>query len=113
MIKLLQSLLRGAFMRVEALFNRAFGDRLNPFYQLGAIAFLLFWIVAGSGLYLYVFFETGVADLEIPELVLQNDGHVVGILVEQALADADAGRAGDEGDEEVVFTGQAGLGNFG
>ena len=62
MIKLLQSLLRGAFMRVEALFNRAFGDRLNPFYQLGAIAFLLFWIVAGSGLYLYVFFETGVAD---------------------------------------------------
>jgi CDP-4-dehydro-6-deoxyglucose reductase, E3 len=62
MIKLLQSLLRAAFMRVEALFNRAFGDRLNPLYQLGAIAFCLFWVVAGSGLYLYAFFETGVAD---------------------------------------------------
>ena len=62
MIKLLQRLLQAAFMRVEALFNRAFGDRLNPFYQLGAIAFLLFWIVAASGLYLYVFFKTGVAD---------------------------------------------------
>jgi hypothetical protein len=52
MIMLRQSLLRGAFMRVEALFNRAFGDRLNPFYQLGAIAFFLFWVVAGRGLYL-------------------------------------------------------------
>ena len=62
MIEPLQRLLQAAFMRVEALFNRAFGDRLNPFYQLGAIAFLLFWIVAASGLYLYVFFKTGVAD---------------------------------------------------
>ncbi len=62
MIKLLQRLLQAAFMRVEALFNRAFGDRLNPFYQLGAITFFLFWIVVASGLYLYIFFKTGVAD---------------------------------------------------
>ena len=48
-------------MRVEALFNRAFGDRLNPLYHLGEIGFFLFWIVAGSGFYLYAFFETGVA----------------------------------------------------
>ena len=61
-MKLLQRLLQAAFMRVEALFNRAFGDRLNPFYQLGAIAFLLFWVVAGSGLYLYAFFRTSVVD---------------------------------------------------
>ena len=40
----------------------AFGDRLNPLYHLGAITFFLFWVVAGSGLYLYAFFETGVAD---------------------------------------------------
>ncbi len=61
MIARLQALLRWLFMRVEALFNRAFGDRLNPLYQLGAIGFFLFWVVAGSGLYLYAFFETGVA----------------------------------------------------
>ncbi|MEO8545770.1 MAG: FAD-binding oxidoreductase [Burkholderiaceae bacterium] len=48
-------------MRVEALFNTAFGDRLNPLYHLGSITFMLFWLVAGSGLYLYAFFETGVA----------------------------------------------------
>jgi len=48
-------------MRVEALFNAAFGDRLNPLYQLGAISFFLFWVVTASGLYLYIFFETGVS----------------------------------------------------
>ena len=48
-------------MRIEALFNAAFGDRLNPLYHLGSITFMLFWLVAGSGLYLYAFFETGVS----------------------------------------------------
>lgn len=61
MTSLLQRLLRWFFMQVEALFNKAFGDRLNPFYHLGSIGFLLFWIVAGSGLYLYAFFGTSVA----------------------------------------------------
>ncbi|MBS0338588.1 MAG: 2Fe-2S iron-sulfur cluster binding domain-containing protein, partial [Proteobacteria bacterium] len=45
----------------EALFNAAFGDRLNPLYQLGAICYFLFWVVAGSGLYLYAFYETSVS----------------------------------------------------
>jgi CDP-4-dehydro-6-deoxyglucose reductase, E3 len=57
----LQALLQWLFLRVEGLFNAAFGDRLNPLYHLGAITFFLFWLVAGSGLYLYAFFETGVA----------------------------------------------------
>lgn len=60
MIARMQSLLRWAFMRAEALFNRAFGDRLNPLYHLGATTFYLFWIVAGTGLYLYAFFDTSV-----------------------------------------------------
>ena len=51
---------RRIFLGIEALFNRAFGDRLNPFYRLGEIAFYLFWIVAVSGLYHYAFFRTGV-----------------------------------------------------
>ena len=52
--------LRAAFMQAEALFNRAFGDRLNPLYHLGALAFFLFWVVCGTGLYLYAFFDTSV-----------------------------------------------------
>lgn len=60
MIGRLQALLRHAFMAVEAVFNRAFGDRINPLYHLGSSGFWLFWIVAASGLYLYVFFSTSV-----------------------------------------------------
>ena len=41
----LQRLLRAGFMHAEALFNRAFGDKLNPLYHLGATIFFLFWIV--------------------------------------------------------------------
>jgi NAD(P)H-flavin reductase/ferredoxin len=60
MIPLAQRALRAGFMRLEAVFNAAFGDRLNPLYHLGAISFLLFWVVGGSGLYLYAFFDTSV-----------------------------------------------------
>jgi CDP-4-dehydro-6-deoxyglucose reductase, E3 len=60
-MRALQAPLQWLFLRAERLFNGAFGERLNPLYHLGAITFLLFWIVAGSGLYLYAFFETGVA----------------------------------------------------
>ncbi len=48
------------FLKVEALFNLAFGDRLNPLYYLGPIAYYLMWLVVASGLYLYAFFETSV-----------------------------------------------------
>ncbi len=61
-MKRLQGLLQWFFMRGEALFNAAFGERINPLYHLGAISFFLFWVVAASGLYLYAFFETGVTD---------------------------------------------------
>lgn len=48
------------FLRVEGLFNLAFGDRLNPLYYLGPIAYFMLWLVVATGLYLYVFFKTGV-----------------------------------------------------
>ncbi|MFO1465518.1 MAG: FAD-binding oxidoreductase [Steroidobacteraceae bacterium] len=60
MIEALQRLLRWMFMRMEAVFNHAFGDRINPLYYLGSIAFFLFWVVAVTGLYLYIFFDTAV-----------------------------------------------------
>lgn len=81
MIKRLQKILQWFFMRLEALFNRAFGDKLNPLYHLGAISFFLFWIVAGSGLYLYAFFKTGVADAyDSVEYLTHNQWFLGGIL---------------------------------
>ncbi len=52
---------RWLFLKVEAVFNLAFGDRLNPLYYLGPISYYLIWLAVASGLYLYVFFETSVA----------------------------------------------------
>ncbi|MBX3636916.1 MAG: hydrogenase iron-sulfur subunit [Rubrivivax sp.] len=39
-------------------FDRAFGPRANPLRQLGALAFLAFWLLAVSGLWLYAVLDT-------------------------------------------------------
>lgn len=39
-------------------FDRLFGAEHNPWHQLGALGFHLFWIVAVTGLYVYALFET-------------------------------------------------------
>lgn len=48
------------FLLIEKGLNAFFGERCNPLYHLGAIAFFLLWIVIFTGLYLYAFFETSV-----------------------------------------------------
>lgn len=62
MVKLLQTILRWFFMRAENVFNLAFGEKLNPFYHLGTITFWQFWLLVFTGLYLYVFADTGLHD---------------------------------------------------
>jgi NAD(P)H-flavin reductase/ferredoxin len=60
LLKRLQALLQWFFLRMEAVGNRVFGDRLNPMYYLGATSYWMFWIVVASGLYVYAFYETGI-----------------------------------------------------
>ncbi len=55
----LQDPLKNIFTCIEAWFNLAFGTAMNPFYHLGSLAFFFLWIVLVSGIYLYIFFETG------------------------------------------------------
>jgi NAD(P)H-flavin reductase/ferredoxin len=62
MLKLIQRAGQAAFLAAEGAFNKAFGDQQNPFYYLGALANYLLWVVVASGLYLYIFFKTGVAE---------------------------------------------------
>lgn len=62
LIRSTQKLGMKAFEFVEASFNAAFGESWNPFYNLGALSFFFFWIVAASGIYLYVFFDTSIAN---------------------------------------------------
>ena len=56
----LRTVTRAAFESVENLFDRAFGPELNPMHQLGALGWFFYWIVIVSGVYLYIFFDTGI-----------------------------------------------------
>jgi CDP-4-dehydro-6-deoxyglucose reductase len=60
-LKRIQRLLQWCFLKVEGLFNLAFGEKLNPLYYIGPISYYLMWVIVVSGLYLYAFFETSVA----------------------------------------------------
>lgn len=54
--------LRLVFDRLERGAERLFSPALNPLAQLGAISFFLFWVVAVSGIYLFIFFDTGIVN---------------------------------------------------
>ena len=60
MIRYVQQAGQWAFLRLDKVFNVVFGDRLNPLYHLGAIAYFMVWVAVVSGVYLFIFFDTGV-----------------------------------------------------
>jgi quinol-cytochrome oxidoreductase complex cytochrome b subunit len=55
------------------MFELVFGPRLNPITQLGTLGWFLFWIVVASGIYVYVFFDTGVTQAWISLERLSRD----------------------------------------
>jgi ferredoxin/coenzyme F420-reducing hydrogenase delta subunit len=57
---MLKRTLRRGFDRAERGLDAVFGPAWNPLAQLGALGWFLFWIVAGTGMYLFAFFDTGV-----------------------------------------------------
>ena len=52
--------LRAALERIESGFDAMYGAEWNPLYYLGALGWFFFWIITVSGLYLYIFFDSGV-----------------------------------------------------
>ncbi len=52
--------IEAGFRRAEAGFNLVFTEAWNPIYQLGALAMLCYWILAVSGIYLFIFFDTSI-----------------------------------------------------
>lgn len=45
---------------IEHPFDRAFSVADNPWHNLGALSYYFFWIIAGTGLYLFAVFDTSV-----------------------------------------------------
>ncbi len=54
----IRHILRHAFARAEAGLDRIFGPAWNPLAGLGALGFMFYWVVAISGIYLFIFFDT-------------------------------------------------------
>ncbi len=51
-----------ALQALESLLDRPFGPASNPLRHLGALTFLFFWVILATGIYLYIFIDTGVKD---------------------------------------------------
>ena len=48
----------GGYRQLEHAFDGAFGAARNPLKHLGALAFLMLWLIAGSGIVLYAMLDT-------------------------------------------------------
>jgi quinol-cytochrome oxidoreductase complex cytochrome b subunit len=57
----MKTLIKRGFNALDSLFSLAFTPAWNPMYQLGALSFLYFWVVAVTGVYLFIFFETSIS----------------------------------------------------
>ncbi len=69
----LRAALRRGFDRAERGLDIAFGPDWNPLAQLGALGWFMFWIVALTGIYLFIFFDTGVTAAYGSVLWLKTD----------------------------------------
>jgi quinol-cytochrome oxidoreductase complex cytochrome b subunit len=59
-MELLRAPLRFVFDRAEQLLGLVFPPQWNPMLNLGALGFFFYWIITVSGIYVYIFFDTGV-----------------------------------------------------
>ena len=73
--------LRYLFERVEALFDRIFGPRWNPFSCLGALGWFYFWVVCASGFYLFIFYDTGIHEAyRSVEYITREQWYLAGVM---------------------------------
>lgn len=73
MMSLLKRGVRAAFDGLENLLDRLCTPAQNPLAWLGALGWFLFWLIAISGIYLYIFFDTGVTQAYTSIESITND----------------------------------------
>ena len=72
---------RAGLETVDNWFNRAFGPAWNPLYQLGALGWFFYWITIVSGIYLFIFFDTGISQAyESLEYITYVQWYAAGIM---------------------------------
>ncbi len=80
-MSVVQRLLRALFFRLEDLLDRVFGAAWNPLYHLGALGFFYFWVVTVSGIYVYIFFDTGTTEAyDSVEYMTRDQWYLAGVM---------------------------------
>ncbi|MBT3661592.1 MAG: hydrogenase iron-sulfur subunit [Rhodospirillaceae bacterium] len=70
-----------AFLWLGGWVDRFFGPKWNPFYCLGALGYYYFWIVAASGIYIFIFFDTGIPQaFTSTEYMTHDQWYLAGIM---------------------------------
>ena len=73
--------LRLAFDGAERLLAMAFPASWNPLLNLGALGFFFYWIVIVSGIYVYIFFDTGVTQAFVSvEYMTRDQWYAAGLM---------------------------------
>ncbi len=57
---LIHSVVRKPFDFAEQALGKVFPAQWNPLLNLGALGFFFYWIITASGIYVYIFFDTGI-----------------------------------------------------
>lgn len=72
---------RAVFSVAERGLDRIFGPSWNPLYNLGALGFFMYWIVAVSGIYIYIFFDTGLTEAyDSVEYMTNDQWYLAGVM---------------------------------
>jgi ferredoxin/coenzyme F420-reducing hydrogenase delta subunit len=80
-MKLFRSVLRSLFDLIERFLGWFFPSAWNPMLNLGALGFLFLWIISISGIYIYIFFDTGVINAyDSIEYMTHEQWYLAGIM---------------------------------
>ncbi|MDX8411224.1 MAG: hydrogenase iron-sulfur subunit [Mariprofundaceae bacterium] len=72
---------QAGFARIEAWLNAVFGNRNNPFYHLGALSFYFYFIVIGTGIYLFIYYQPSVGgSFERMEFLSREQWYLGGVM---------------------------------
>jgi len=77
----LKHLIRAGFDGAEAALSRIFTPAWNPLLNLGALGFFFYWIITASGIYVYIFFDTGITQAYASiEYMTRDQWYAAGIM---------------------------------
>ena len=80
-MELIRAPFRFVFDRAERLLGLVFPAQWNPILNLGALGFFFYWIITVSGIYVYIFFDTGITNAYASvEYITHDQWYLAGVM---------------------------------